>query len=458
MKSFPLTPDRFFLLAGLLFGILLVFVTPPFQVPDEPAHFYRAWGVAEGKLVIARGQGGVGAELPASLPRLAWALTGDMPGHPEVKTSRRQILAWLGSPLDPAARIFVAFPNTALYTFVPYVPQAVAFGAGRALGAPPLVSFYGARLLNLLVSTLLIAFAIRQAPALRWLLATVALTPMATFQRASISADAVTIAVGFVLGAVAARLAWGDEPTAGERRRGFGTLILAAAVLCLCKPAYVPLVAVAFLIPAARLPWGRRAPAFLLYAVLVGLAFAAGMANARVGQTLVREGVGVDSQAQIRDSLAEPVRFLGIVARDYLVEHGGRYFAQMVGQLGWLDTKLPMAFLALYLGMIAAVGLADGGEVRVAAWQRGILLLAVAGALVLLSASQYALWTPYGADRVEGLQGRYFLPVAPVAAWLFLVPWRRSLALEGGLGWGLVGLTLVSVAVTLHALMVRYYG
>lgn len=457
MKPFPLPPDRFFLLSGLLFGLVLVFVTPPFQVPDEPAHLYRAWSVAEGKLVIPRGQGPVGAELPASLPRLAWALTGDLPGNPEAKIKRREILAWLDSPLDPAERIFVGFPNTALYTFVPYVPQAVAFGAGRILDAPPLASFYGARLANLLVSTLLIAFAIRQAPALRWLLATVALTPMAVFERASISADAVTMAAGFVLAAVAARLAWGEEPTENERRRFFGVLILAAAILCLCKPAYVPLVAAAFLIPAARLPWGRREPAFVLYIALVGLAFAAGMANARIGQTLVREGAGVDPQAQIRDALAEPGRFLGIVARDYLVEHGGRYFAQMVGQLGWLETKLPMAFLMLYLGMIAAIGLADGGEVRVAAWQRGILLLAAVGTLVLLSASQYAIWTPYGADRVEGLQGRYFLPVAPVAAWLFLVPWRRP-ALGGRLGWGLAALTVVSVVVTLHVLIVRYYG
>ena len=456
MKPFPLPPDRFFLLAGLLFGILLVFVTPPFQVPDEPAHLYRAWGVAEGRLVIPGGESPAGAELPASLPRMVWALTGDIPFHPEVKITRSRILAWLDRPLEPEVRIFVAFPNSALYTFVPYVPQAVALGAGRILRAPPLVSFYAARLLNLCISTLLIAYAIRQAPALRWLLVLVALTPMATFQRASLSADALLIAAGFVLAAVAARLAWGGEPSAADRRRSFAVLLLAAAVLCLCKPAYVPLAAIGFLVPAGRLPWGRRAPAFLLYTALVGLAFAAAMANARIAESPLL--VGVDPQAQIRDALADPVRFLGIVARDYLIEHGARYFGQMVGGLGWLDTKLPIAFLILYLGMMVAVGLADGGEIRMAVWQRGILLATVMATLVMLSASQYALWTPYGAGWVEGLQGRYFLPVAPVAAWLFLVPWRRSVALVGRLGWLLAGLTLVSVVVTLYALWGRYYG
>jgi Predicted membrane protein (DUF2142) len=43
-----LTPDRLVLALGLAGGLLLVFVTPPFQVPDEPAHFFRAYQVATG--------------------------------------------------------------------------------------------------------------------------------------------------------------------------------------------------------------------------------------------------------------------------------------------------------------------------------------------------------------------------------------------------------------------------
>jgi hypothetical protein len=44
--------------------------------------------------------------------------------------------------------------------------------------------------------------------------------------------------------------------------------------------------------------------------------------------------------------------------------------------------------------------------------------------MLLLSASQYASFTPLGADHVDGLQGRYYLPLVPAAA--LAVPARRG--------------------------------
>lgn len=44
----PLNAAKSFLFIFLLFGTLMVFLTPPFQVPDEINHFYRAWQVSTG--------------------------------------------------------------------------------------------------------------------------------------------------------------------------------------------------------------------------------------------------------------------------------------------------------------------------------------------------------------------------------------------------------------------------
>lgn len=458
MKRFPLSADGFFLLVALLVGGALVFVTPPFQVPDEPAHFFRAWEVSEGRLIRWDKQGRGGGPLPESVQGVAAVLLGDLPGKPERKIAVAQIRDGLRVPLRPGHRVEVYFPNSVLYTFVPYIPQALVIRAGRALEAPPLVTFYAARLAAFLVSTLLTGFAIRRAPAFRWLLALVALTPMALFQRASVSADALTIASAFVLGALAARLAWGPEIPGRERRRDFLLLTAAAVALCLCKPAYVLLAGAVLLIPAARLPGGRRVPAFLFYGLAVGLAFAVGMINGRLTEVELRPGVGVNAAAQIHDATREPVRFLGVVVRDYVV-HADRYLAQLVGQLGWLDVKLPLVFLTLYLVFLAAFGLLDGEGVRIEPWQRGLLALMVTGTLLLLSAAQYAIWTPYRASYLEGLQGRYYMPVVPVAVWLLHLRLRRLPQVEEGwLGWAAAGLTAVSAVVTFYSLIERYYG
>jgi uncharacterized membrane protein len=464
MKRFPLSPDRFFLLVSLLFGGALVFVNPPFQVPDEPVHFYRAWDISQGHLVTRRQPGRIGGELPASLWKLEQELVNGMPGNVERKITVGQIRAGLSVPLDPGVRTFLAFPNAAIYTFVPYIPQTLVILAGRGLGAPPLATFYAARLATLLAATFLTAYAIRRAPALRWLLVLIALTPMALHQRASVSADALTIAAAFVLGALAARLAFreGGPADAVAGRRDFLLLTAAALGLCLCKPAYVLLGAGALcLVPASRVPGGRRSQA--LAGLALGLVFVAALAGSRFSESAFRPGVGVDSPAQIHDAVREPLRFLGVVVHDYWI-HADRYLVQLVGQLGWLDVKLPVAFLAVYLFFLLAFGLLDGldgeaGRTSIAPWQRGVLAVAVLGTLLLVSASQYAVWTPYRSTGVEGLQGRYFLPVAPIAVWLFhLRPGRLSAWAGTRLGWAAAGLTALSAAVTFHALIERFYG
>lgn len=43
--------ENIFILFALLFGLLFVFVTPPFQSVDEQAHFFRAYGISSGQFV-----------------------------------------------------------------------------------------------------------------------------------------------------------------------------------------------------------------------------------------------------------------------------------------------------------------------------------------------------------------------------------------------------------------------
>lgn len=44
-------PERAFLLLAILLGVVFIFVTPPFEVPDEGAHFYRSYQVSVGRLL-----------------------------------------------------------------------------------------------------------------------------------------------------------------------------------------------------------------------------------------------------------------------------------------------------------------------------------------------------------------------------------------------------------------------
>jgi uncharacterized membrane protein len=445
-------PGRFVLVAALLFGATFAIVTPPFQVPDETAHFYRAYRVSEGRLDLLPAPGHLVAPLPVSLHRLGGEIFGDLPFHPERRTSPRAILTAFRIPLAPERREPVVFAN--VYTCVSYIAPAIGIAAGRLLGAPALALLYLARLTNLLCGAVAIAFAVRRLPAFAWLTAMVALTPMALSLLGSASGDVTILASSFLLVATVARLAWG---TAEARRSDLVLLAVASAVLCASKPPYLPLALLVLLIPAVRFPRGRRAGFLLLCCGFSLLAAAWPVVTSRPSGFGRSEG-GVDAGRQIHDSLLHPFHFLGVVIRDYAV-HSPRYLGQLVGKLGWLDVQVPIPFLVVYLAVLLALVFLDTSpRIEVRPWQRGTATVAVLAGMVLVSASQYATWTPYGADFILGIQGRYFLPLVLPAAWiLHSRRWAGRIA-PGRLGMALAAFSLLSCGIALWALVGRYYG
>lgn len=445
-------PDRFFLAAGLLYGLVFVFATPPFQVPDEPAHFYRAYAVSEGNPSARRAGEDLGALLPASLEELGAAYKEELAFHSERRVAPERIVRDLAVPLEPERRRFVDYRSSAQFTPVPYLPQAAGIAVARWLGAPALGLLYAARLANLLAGTALIALALRRMPSFPWLMTMLALTPMAIFLRGSASADTLTMAAAFLLAGTAARLAWAEEA-----RGGWGDVAIltaCSAALCLSKPVYVTLAFLVLLIPAARFPGGRKGPALLLFAAVTAAAFGVGMATAGAVDVPVRLDAPVDRDRQIESALAEPFRVAWIITEDYL-RMGRRYAAQVVGQLGWLDANLPKPLLWGYAFLLGLLVVFDVRRtVAVHLWQRLLLLLVALATLALVSASQYATWTPYGADYVEGIQGRYFIPLAPAAAWIFHSRRFQASHPDRILPW----VSLLSFAMALWTVLHRYYG
>ena len=65
-----LTPIRFYLLIGPLFGMLFILLTPPFQVPDEINHFYRAFHIAEGHVRVIKTDNRLGGLIPVSATKI----------------------------------------------------------------------------------------------------------------------------------------------------------------------------------------------------------------------------------------------------------------------------------------------------------------------------------------------------------------------------------------------------
>jgi len=421
---------RVFLVLSFISGIILVFLIPPFQSPDEPEHFFRVFQISEGHitsevrpqdrgpnaLVVA---GGMMPQIFVDQNTQFYRLAFD----PSVKTSWNEITAQVRAPGDINKRVFAVFSNTAVYSPLAYAPQTITLLLGRMLRLPPLMLLYCGRLGSVLAWTSLGYLSLRLTPVLRGAFLLLLLMPMPLFLSAVLSADVMTSALAILLVAFCLHEATAAGPM---RLSALLALLILTVCLSLTKLAYLPLLLLFFLIPARRLGSAWRYWLFFAATVLVNVI----AVRAWLGMT---PGLGMTLRPQ--DHALAPVQQLAWVEHhplDFLnlYWHTIRakavwWMVALVGALGWLDTHLPRAFLIGYLLAIvlsAVFGRSSAKAIWLfrSRWALLALLAAIVFPMGAIGLMDYVTWTDLGAPRVEGIQGRYFMPLVPVA--LLLAP------------------------------------
>lgn len=457
MKKFSVDPGRLFLVCASFIGLLLLFLTPPFQVPDEFNHFYRAYQVSEGKLLPERLPTGLGGHLPVGLGEIAEKSgASGLPFHPEQKIDIRKVAQALGHAMDDRKRGPYVFTNTALYSPLPYLPQAVGISLARMFCPNPLVMFYAGRLFNLVTFILVIFLAIRIAPVQKRALAIIGLMPMVLFLAASLSSDVFTIGATFLFFAVASSASLSANSQAS--RAVVVALLFLAVCIGQCKAGvYIPLVGSVLMIPPSRLAGNKK------YWLFVGTTILLSLLSASLW-LYIAKSLG-DSFMVIKQPVGDPLRFIVTHPLDYLgilystfCTHGYLLLRQFGGILGWLDTPLPKLIGNVYLVMlfIGALIAAPGAQPKISVLQRLVALLVTLCVAVIVSTAVFANWPQENSEIIFGLQGRYFIPLAPYFLLMFCSRRGGSLAKYFD-----TILTLVIAAmwvVTFASLFYRYYA
>jgi uncharacterized membrane protein len=380
---------RFSIGAMILIGLAFVFITPPMRVPDEYLHFFRSAAIANGHLIPNGGGKPDASPIPQGLKTLVWVLSWvDKDG----KFNRPQFNTAIRIPLEPVKEPVVEFP--AWYTPVPYLPQAFALVTARIANVRPLIAFYAGRVFNLAVAITLIALAMRVAPSYRNIIAATALLPMAMFEFASWSADALTLALAVLFTAMIVE------------GGGTAALIVVAFLLGLCKPAYFLLALLVFVIPGRPLRSRLGIVASMAIATVIAFAYA------HMAAYQQRGGLPIDPASQLACVLHDPMRFLRLAVADVAV-HSRYYIEGLIGRFGLNEFSLPMAVVVIEILTLLAAALTSKRTLtplgRLVAI--GIVIATVAGVML----SQYMIWSIVCGDAIEGVQGRYFLPILPLA-------------------------------------------
>jgi uncharacterized membrane protein len=428
--------------AMLVGGLILCRLNPPFQVPDEAAHFFRAYQISQGHLFASVVNGTGGGDIDRSYIELADLVSHLQSNGGEALTSSDRASIERLELAQSSVR--ADFPNTASYNPLAYIPQALGIIIGQAITDRVAVHLFISRLCNLLAFTMVVSAAMWLAKAAIPSLVGFSCLPGTIFSACSASQDATILASAALAAAVSARLLYDDDLRQSNRKTSTLVWVLCGAllVLVLARPPYFPvsilILVVAYLRPGLQI----RRTAFVVSVLLV-LCIAGQLAYA-AGAGITNLKPSVSAHEQLYFIAGNPLIFGQVLLETaklnaLVVGHG------MIGILlsVWLPNWSVTGFSALlFVGLLAQLAIfartAHASSLPSAAASAvAIAMIATAGfaSALLIVVSQYLVWTPLHADAVEGMQGRYFVPliVVSVIPFAFLLTRACRARVDGAL-------------------------
>jgi uncharacterized membrane protein len=451
-----LKPETVFLSLAFSFGLAALFANAPFQAPDENDHYFRVFQLSEGTLIGEKLGTSAGGILPT--PAIDVTDTDGIAFHRERKMTR-DLFIRLWNPVfagwSGARRVFHAFPHTVVYSPAGYLPQTLALFLGRIFGMGPLALMYLARLGSFAASIALGYSALRVLPIYRWTILVLLLCPMSLYLFGSIAPDGMLIAGATLLLARLVRLVVKvDRPV---ELRDQAIVLILAGILSTAKPVYIPLAGVAVFLIVPKLRSLRERALFATASVVCCLLPV--LIWGRVAMALfvsAKGDVTIDPSAQFHHIVGAPLAFLELVAHTIRVQYPYN-FRWMVGTLGWGDTPMPDWFYPTFgFGILGCLILESSRCRDVGWWARIAMISAALASTLLIYAAQYASWNPPGSlSPIDGIEGRYFLPLAPALILSFpSFPLRPRLLVVTALA-GI--LSALSASICLWALIFRFY-
>ncbi len=412
-------------LAVLVLGCMYLVVLPPLSAPDEIAHFSTAYAISNQMMGMDATDeyGFVLIRKEDEFLQNVELVSGD-----EERTSLGRTLTedtWQ-KILDRAVPTVVSDEQKVMIpsvngqnhsTPVSYLVPAIGITVGRLLGVNCIVLAFLGRFFNLLFYAGMVYGAVKILPFGKMVLFGVSILPMALHLAASYSYDTFLMGMCFFFGSYCMHLAYAKPMVTWK---DILLLALLAAAFGPCKMVYAVMLGFAFLIPVKKFGDWKK---WTISAVAVLAAFGAAMLlvnRATITNYAVSTDTYVEWAGETTYSLTwilyHPVDFARVIY-DSLVHLGDEWTLQMFGSmLGNLDPVLSVPF-AVIVGMavcLVLLSLRNAGEaLYMKPWQKIWVCVLALGCLLGLMGAMLIAWTPLSSPVVEGVQGRYLLPVIP---------------------------------------------
>ncbi|MBR0465550.1 DUF2142 domain-containing protein [Candidatus Saccharibacteria bacterium] len=398
-KSWPI--EKLFLILGLIIGIVYVFALPVSRAPDGESHFFRVYEITEGQIISDTSENGYDR---GSYQASNIEIVRDFK---ENNVTYYDVADNLFTQADNNNRTFIK-TSASSYNPISYAPHVIGMGIGKVLHLPFLITAYLAKLFNCIACIIILYLCIKFLPFLKEFVFFIAFLPITMQAMTSLSADGfiTVIAIALVSFVLYATYSLRSRFT----KKHYAIILLLCAILSVSKVVYALLCFLLFTIPKERFG-GSKKKIISIFAIggicIVILA----------SWLLLSASLSGEVDPTNRDILtSNPLLYLSILLKSISTHFYLYLNGTLGGFLEWFNITLSPLYLFPSTIIFAFMCKKVHSNYSVSKSLKILSIFILITVALLTFTTMYTQWTKPGETLIDGVQGRYFLPV------LLLIP------------------------------------
>lgn len=398
--------EKSFLLIALLYIIPITFLIPVYQVPDEIYHFDRAYNLSQYNVLKSPGYNLSNTKMitPSNIDCLHYSRKNSQIENDNILAPNDIFKCYKSTKNQITRNKNINYTSTLVY-----IPSAIGIKIADTLTNSPMIIFYAGRLANLLVAMSIIMLAFRITPLYKKELLIIGTIPLFIQQLVSYSYDSILNALCFLL------IAYVIKFIVQKQNISKRELIIYGFISFLIFEIKLPYGLLSFLILLVDKQKfkteGKLGTKFKKIFVILFCAIMGYYCVEHINQLgYIYQGVSKPSQVgkQLGYLLSNPLNIIIILLRTF--KHMGLWYLQsMVGIIGWLKYQMNNIFIiAFYIMLVLSIMSEKSIINKQKKWIVGIILLIIISGIF---AVMYLSWSGYKLPFVDGVQGRYLIPL-----------------------------------------------
>ena len=298
-----------------------------------------------------------------------------------------------------------------------YYPGIIGITIGRLFNMGTIATYMLARVFMLVTYLVITYFAIKKIPVFKAGYAILMLLPSTMQRAATVSYDGLMLAYIFIFVAYVFYYIYNVKTI---KVVDAVVMALSGVLLAVGKGgAYIPFLLMLFMIPkenfGKKVKYGFIVAGAILLCLVAFVGFnyelfadIAGSTGGETNDLLWTEEEGYT----LREIITSPKRSLKVFINTFIMLGGAKY-SEMIGNgFGWLQVYVSDIWVVAFSILIVMTLFNESGENFTFSKKQklmfGVIAVASMGFVIL---SMWLFWTPLNSSYIEGLQGRYFIPI-----------------------------------------------